>query len=496
MLDQWRADVRLGCRRLARTKGSTSVAVGTLALGLSGATVMFALVQATLLRPLPVHEQDRVVVAWKALPASGFTHYPFGDTEIEEVGRESRLFDNVAGVTRHGAIRQVMTVDGVSTYVDSTTVTGTFFDVLGVDAVLGRTITATDDHDGAAPVIVTSYGFWQQRYGGSPDVIGRRLTLGDLSYAVVGVLPPGFDYPVGAELWRTTRSVPSTSAFGDAGRREIDLIGRLQSGVTIEQATDELAGLTRRLERTAPAGVPQGLVPVVRSLEEVVVGDIRATMLALFVAVGVVLLIACANVANLLLVRGETRRPELAVRRALGASPIHVVRQLFVESLLLGLAAGVAGLLVAWWSLPALLALATDRLPRVEVVQLDASVILFAVGLIVITTVLAGLAPALSIWADVSSRLGERGVAGAVSRRGRGALVVAQVALAVVVVAAAAVVTSGLVQLEGTELGMSDDRLVFVELSVPPSKYPDAIRRAQFFDTRCWNWRRPPGLRQ
>jgi predicted permease len=478
MLDQWRTDLRLACRRLTRTSAFTCVAVLTLALGLSGVTLMFALVQGVLLRPLPVDDPHRVVVAWKELRTSGFAHYPFGNVEIEEVALASRLFDQVAGVTRNGVGRRVMTGDDVSAYVSDAFVTGGFFEVLGVDPVLGRTFTRDDDRDGAARVIVISHGLWQRRYGGALDVVGRRVTLAAQSYTIAGVMPRGFDYPVGAELWRTTRSVPS-----DAVQSEVDLIGRLRPGVTLVQATDELTGLTRRLEATASPGVPRGLTPVVRGLGDVVVGDARPAIWALFGAVAILLLIAGANVANLLLIRGESRRQELAVRGALGASRARIMGLFLVESLLLGLAASVLGVLVAWWSLPALLTLAPDRLPRVDSVQIDPSVVVFALGLTLVTTILVGLAPALSMQAELMSPLrgGGRGVTGAVARRGRRALVVAQVALAVIVVAAATLVTRGLVSLQQIDIGVAHDRLVFVELSLQ-SEYADPARHAQFFD--------------
>ena len=495
MLDQWGADLRLAGRRLARAAASTTAAVLMLALGFSGVTVMFALMQGVLLRPLPVDEPDRVVVAWKELRSSGFTHYPFGDTEIEEVGAESRLFERVAGVTRNGVGRRAMTVDGVSAFVRDAFVTGGFFDVLGVQPMLGRTLAREDDLDRAEPVMVISHGLWQRRYGGVFDVVGRRATLYEQSYLIVGVMPRGFDYPVGAELWRTTWSVGSSGGFSDSVRREVDLIGRLRPGVTLDQATDELMGFTRRLEATAPPGVPRGLTPVIRGLDDVVVGDVRPAMWALFVAVALVLLIASANVANLLLIRGEGRRSELALRMALGASHGRIRRQFLVESLLLGLAASVAGLLVAWWSLPALVALAPDRLPRVDSVQIDASVVVFALGVTLLTTMLAGLVPALSLQADLISSLrsGGRGVTGAVARRGRRALVVAQVALAVMVVAAATLVTRGLVGLQQIDIGVADDQLVFVELSLPPA-YATGSRHAQFLDGIVTALEASPGI--
>ena len=274
-----------------------------------------------------------------------------------------------------------------------------------------------------------------------------------------------------------------TNPGHDAVLRDVDLIARLRPGATIEQARGELGGLTSRLEAEAPPDAPRGLTPVVRFYRDVVVGDVRPALLLLFGAVGLVLLIASANVANLLLLRGEVRRPELTVRAALGASGGRLARQLLAESLLLALAAGVVGLAVTWWTLHALVALVPDGLPRVDSVRIDAGVVLFTVGVAFLTAALAGLAPALSLArADLAAHLrsGGRGVAGNVARRGRRVLVVAQVALAVTVVAAAGLLTHSLLRLQAVEMGLAADRLVFVRVELPQATYADDAHHRQF----------------
>lgn len=197
-------DLRLAWRGLRRAKAFTAAAVMTLGVGIAGTTVMFALIQGVLLRPLPVHEQDQLLVAWKELRSSGFAHYPFGHTEIETVGAASQLLESVAGVTSHGVWPWVVDEEGASTYVNGALVTGGFFDVLGVEPILGRALTRADDVGRAEHVIVISHGLWQRRYGGALDVLGRRMTLGEQSFTIVGVMPRGLDYPTGVELWRTT----------------------------------------------------------------------------------------------------------------------------------------------------------------------------------------------------------------------------------------------------------------------------------------------------
>jgi putative ABC transport system permease protein len=485
ILDSLNQDLRLACRGLYRAKAFTVAAVLTLALGIAGTTVMFALIQGVLLRPLPVLEQDRLLVAWKEVRTSGSAHYPFGSTEIEAVAEASQLLDNAAGVARHGVGRSVVVENGVSSYVNDALVSGGFFDVLGVQPILGRRLSPADDVDGGENVLVISHGLWQRRYGASREAIGRRVTLSEQPFTIIGVMPPDIDYPRGAEVWRTTRSVPTTGPFGDAARREVDLIARLRPGVTIEQATSELTALTERLDANAPPNVLRGLRPVVRSFEDVVVGDVRTAMLALFAAVGLVLLIASANVANLLLMRSEARRVDLAVRAALGAGRGRIVRQLFAESLVLAVAAGAAGLAVTWWSLQALITLVPDGLPRVESVRIDATVILFTIAIAFVTALLAGLAPALlSMRTDLMSHLrsGGRGVTGRAARHGRRTLVVAQVALAITIVAAAGLLIRSVLRLQSIDIGLAAERLVLVHLDMPQAKYTDRSRLAQFLD--------------
>jgi putative ABC transport system permease protein len=483
MIEQWWQDLRLAWRGLWRAKAFTGAAVSTLALGIAGTTVMFTLIQGVLLRPLPVREQDSLILAWKEVRTSGSARYPFGNTEIEAVADNSQLLEKAAGVTRNGVQRSVVTDNGGSTYANVALVTGGFFDVLGVQPILGRALTLADEKDGAENVIVITSGFWQRRYGASREVVGRPLIVGEQPFRIVGVMPSDLDYPGGVDIWRTTTG-PTTGPFGDA-RREVNLVGRLRPGVTLEQAASEITTLSRRLDADAPPSSLRDLVPVVRPFADVVVGDVRGAMLALFGAVGLVLLIASANVANLLLMRSEARRVELALRAALGAGRGRIVRQVLAESVVLAALAGVTGFAVTWWTLQPLVRLVPDGLPRVESVRIDVMVVVFSIAVVFLTALLAGLAPAfLSMRADLVSQLrgGGHGITRSSGTRGRRTLVVAQVALAVVVIAAAALLIQTVQRLQSVDLGMPADRLVLLDLHIPQAKYVDRRRHTQFLD--------------
>jgi putative ABC transport system permease protein len=475
-------DLIAATRGLWRAKSFAAAAIVTLSLGIAGVAVLLTFIHGVMFRPLPIIDQERVIVAWKQLPSNADAPMPFGGDAIRAAGEASTLLEAVGGVSSH-AVASWPLVDADSAgYVKGALVTGSFFDVLGTPPVLGRALTANDDRAGSERVIVISAALWKRRYGATPDIVGRRVTIDELPFAIVGVMPPDSDYPRGVEAWRSTSTVKLAPPFGDAARQEVNLIARMRPGVSMEQAAVELDALTRRYEEALPPDRPRGMRPVISSFEDVLIGDVRPTLIALLAAVSLVFLIACANVANLLLLRGEARRSEVALREALGAARGRIVRQLFAEGVVLTAIATAAALLVTSWGLQTLLALVPDALPRVEAIRIDTTVTAFVAAIALLACLLAGAAPAwFAARLDLVSQLrgDDRGIVGG-RRNGRRSLVIAQVALAVIVAAAAGVVNRSLLRLQSIDTGVAAEQLWFVSLSMPQSQYADRTRHTQF----------------
>jgi putative ABC transport system permease protein len=478
-------EARYAVRTLGRSPGFTAAAVLTLAIGLTGAVAMVTLINGVLLSPLPVKAEHELFVGWRGVPEVGARHWPYSAADLDLLRTESRTLAGVAGVGYNDPAAVPLTDNGEPGLIRAARVTGDFFRVLGVEPLLGRTLGLGDDVAGAENVLVLTHGLWQSRYGASPDVVGRRVTVGGQRFTIVGVMPRDVDHPRRVEAWMTVAARQSTTSnplWKRAMSTELDLLARVQPGVTAAQAGDELRALAPDIDALRSAGDPRGFVPSLLPYREFVVGDVRSAMLILFAAVGLVLLIACANVSSLLLVRGDARRSEFAVRAALGAGRGRLVRQLVVEGLVLATGATAAALFATTALLPVLLRWVPDGLPRPEAIQVDARVAVASAAIALVVAVLAALLPALtSVGRQLAESLksGGRGTA-AGGGKWRRALVVGQVALAVVGLACAGLLVSSLRQLRAEAARLASDHLVHVPLNLPQAKYSDRPRLLRF----------------
>jgi predicted permease len=463
-------DVRLAVRQLRQSPGSAAAAVVTLTLGIATTTAMFALVNGVLLRPLPVRDQSSLSEMWRQPIGTSRTHTPFSATDLDTLRRGSRTLDGVAGVGWHGAAPRPVVDNGNASYLRVAHVTGRFFDVLGVTPSLGRTLTPADDVAGSEPALVISHGVWQRRYGGGAHAIGRRLVINARSFVIVGVMPPGLDYPRDTEAWTTVSAIASIAGndtFKDAVAGELDAVVRWRAGTTPAQAEQELQTLVLQLQ--TPAGSP-AFRPALRPLDAAVFGDARVAILALFGGVVLVLILASANVATLLLMRGEARLPEFAVRAALGAGRLRLARQMLLESLAIAVVAGTLAVPAAKGVLRGLLAWAPAGLPRIDTVTLDLRVVAFCAVVTVIVAGTAALAPMVAIaHGRLTSGFGSQGRATAAARTGRRLLVAGQLALTVTVVSTTLLLAESVRRLDTVDAGLDVERLVAVPLTIPPA---------------------------
>jgi putative ABC transport system permease protein len=476
-------DIRFALRGLLKHPAFTVIAVVTLALGIGASTSIFTVVNAALLRGLPYKSPDRLYHLWEQTPKQEFPKREFSYPDYQDYQQNS-VFEGLAAYTGGGAI---LSGQGDPETLNAPRVNAAFFSVLGVDPVLGRTFQNGEDSQNGPNVTVLTYGLWQRRFGADPAIVGRALTINGNSYTVIGVLPASFQFAMRpADLFLPYQ--PSQSQLTRRFMHGTNLIARLKSDKSADEAQSELNLIAGRIEQQfndSHAGVKARLVP----LQEEVVGNVRPILFVLLGAVGFVLLIACANVASLLLTRSLSRQKEVAIRSALGASRWRVIRQLLTESLLLSLAGGVAGLLIAYWAVPALIAVLPqsqlNAMPFLTSLGIDAGILTFSVVLSLLTGLVFGLAPALqSSRLDLNEALKEGGrqTSAGTGHRLRSAFVVTEIALAVVLLVGAGLMMKSLLRLLQTNIGFNTENLLTMAVILPPAKYTETNQQINFND--------------
>jgi putative ABC transport system permease protein len=486
-------DLLFGARMLWRDPGYTSVAALTLALGIGANSAVFGIVDAVLLRPLPYPASERLVLVWATSEKRGTTEDVVSYPGFEDWKARSLSFDGLAAMTTRG-----MTLSGgdAAELVPALQATPDLFEVLGVRPALGRTFRPEESEPGASRVALLSDGVWKDHFGGRSDILGRTVRLDEETVTIVGVMPKGLKIAAGAQERLYVPIVRDPSR----GHGFLRVVGRLREGVSIQKAQAEMDLLARALAAAHPdtnQGVGARIVPLV----EAQVGDARRGLLILLGVVALVLLVACANVANLMLVRGASRQKELAVRAALGAGRGRLVQQLLAESLVLAFAGGGLGLLVSIGSSRLLVALLSRSfaLPRLETAETDIRVLGFTALVSLGTAIVAGLLPALAAASDDpagSLRESSRSAtAGARSRRLRGAFVIAETALALVLLAGASLLLRSLLILRGTSPGFVSERVVTVDVRLPRSRLAHDAERLRYFQDLVARVAAVPGVR-
>jgi len=491
-------DLRYGLRTLARKPGFTVVAIIALALGIGANTAIFSVINSVLLRPLGYHDPAALVVINHDYPkinlkasvsAIGYTHYR----------DNAKSFETVAAVTGGGFN---LTGGGDPEQVNGSMVTHNFFSALGARSLLGRVFLPEEDQPGKNKVVALSHAFWQRRFGGDSGIVNKTITINDESYTVVGVMPPSFQFgrELGrvVDLWTPIAFTREQLDYNRLTNENLFVIARLKPGVEIGQAQAELDAIAANLRQQYMPGADRsnwGLTT--QSFNELVVGDIRQALWILMGIVGLVLLIACANVANLLLARAADRQKEMAIRTALGAGRGRVIRQLLTESALLAVIGGALGLALAWFGIGALVKVNQVQIPRVNEIGVDWRALAFTLGVSLLTGVVFGLVPALQASkADLHETLKEGGRTGTGGSRAwiRNTLVVLEMALALVVLISAGLLIRSFWRLQQVNPGFAPQNTLAMSLALPATKYKEPAQRANFYKEALQRIRALPGV--
>jgi len=475
-------DLQYGLRMLWKYKSVSGIALLTLALGIGVNSAIFSVVNAVVLRPLPYPESERLMVVWGNLHKTGLEEIEISALEFQDFQQQCQAFEHIAAYAIQG-----LNLTGVDQpeRVRGATVSANLFPTLRVQPQLGRNFTVDEDSAGNDAVVILGDSLWQRRFGGDPSVINKTVQLDGRTLTVIGVMPANFHFPDrDTEAWIPLAFTPDLLEENNRGSHFLNVIGRLKSGVTPSQAQADLDTVTTRLSQEHVSTYRGGFSASIRSLHEELVGNLRRAMLVLLGAVGLVLLIACANVAHLRLASATSRYREFAIRAALGANRARVVRQFMTESLLLSFIGGALGLTLAVWVVRALVFLMPKDTPRLEEIKLDYRVVLFTLGTSLLTGIVFGLAPSFqAARTNLNDVLKEAGRGGDASRRLklRNLLVVSEFALSLVLLIGAGLMVKSLLRLQEVKPGFDSANLLTMRIALPSSKYETFTKSHTFF---------------
>jgi predicted permease len=488
-MDTFWQDIRYGFRMLMKKPGFTLIVVMTLALGIGANTAIFSIVNAVLLRPLPYHEPNRLVMVWENDTQEGNDRNPVAPANFVDWRKQQRVCSQIGYFTQPGGLN--LTGGGEPERVTSIFVSQDLFSLIGVPPIIGRSFLPEDLKERGGLVVMLSYGLWQRRFGGDSAVIGKTLTLDGATFTVIGVMPASFQLPEEAELWGMTLNGELATM---RGRHFLRVMARLKPGVSLEQARANFSLIARQLEQQYP-DTNQGYGVNVLTLRDQLAGDVRAALLVLFGAVGFVLLIACANVANLMLARAGARQ-EIAIRSAMGAGRLRLVRQLLTESMLLALLGGAGGLLLALWGVDWIPSTSAGMI-RAQDIGVDVRVLGFTPLVTLLTGIIFGFAPALSASSpNLNDTLKEsaRRVTDS-SGRMRNVLVVSELALALVLLVGAGLMIKSFARLQTVETGFDPSGVLTMQFSLSGVKYDEGEKVAAFYQQLVEQVESLPGVR-
>jgi putative ABC transport system permease protein len=495
-MDSLLQDIKYGVRVLLKNRSFTAVAVFALSLGIGANSAIFSVVNSIVLRPLPYKDSDRLVTIYSSLRQPGLEKIVVSAPELADFREQNNSFDQVAAYDFQGVN---VTGGDEPERIRAALLSPNLLPVLGITPVLGRAFAPEEDQPGQSQVAVLGYSIWQRRFAGESNVIGKTIEIDGKSIAVIGVMPIDFRFPdPDTELYLPLIIDPELLTENNRGSHFLNVVARLRPGVTIDRAQNDINAVAQRMSIEHASTYRAGYGASVFAMRDDIVGEVRPTLLILLGAVGFVLLIACANVANLLLARGVARQKEISVRTALGATRLRLVRQLLTESAILAIIAGGLGLLLALWGVEFLVSLSPGSIPRLNEITLDARVVAVTMGVSLVTGLFFGLAPAMQFSKpDLNETLkdvGRSSTDGRQRQRLRSLLIISELGLSVVLLIGAGLMIKSFIRVQDADPGFNPQNLLTMRLSLPRSKYPDFNRQTRFFQDLLERIQAQPGV--